>query len=188
MHSYKAHTDEQLLSLLQDSDEGAFTELYHRYWDKLLARGITQLKSVEDAEELLHDIFVRLWKRRDTIRIRHSFHTYIAAILKYEVLKKLADRKKVKLQDLSESQDSSLVDYSTQQRLDFLELQERLEASVKQLPEKCRLVFRLSREEGLSGKEIARELQITPKTVENHINRALRALRSSLNLFLTLFL
>jgi len=188
MHSYRAHTDEQLLSLLQAGDEGAFTELYARYWDKLLARGMTQLKSLEDTEELLHDIFVRLWKRRETIQIRYSFHTYIAAMLKYEVLKKLADRKKMKLQGLSESPESSLADYSTQQRLDFLELQERLEASIKQLPEKCRLVFRLSREEGFSGKEIARKLQITPKTVENHLNRALRALRSSLNLFLTLFL
>jgi len=188
MPLFSSHTDEELLRLMQNGEEAAFTELYNRYWQKLLARAMMQLKSTEDAEELLHDVFARLWKRRSSIQLQYSFHTYIAAILKYEILHILTDRKKKRLKGETTSWDMSLPDYtdllipdySTEQRLDFLDLQRRLEASVSQLPEKCQLIFRLSREKGLSEKEIAEDLQVSPKTVQNHIHRALQTLRNSL--------
>lgn len=180
MSNYQLHTDQQLLSLLRSSDEYAFTELYNRYWDKLLIRGLTQYNSLEDMEELLHDIFVKIWNRRETLDIKYSFHTYIAAMLKYEILRLLADkRKKPVIEPTGKLTDGS-ADFSTHNRLDFIDLQHQLETSVRKLPEKCQLVFRMSREQGLSQKEIAHELKITPKTVENHINRALRVLRSTI--------
>jgi RNA polymerase sigma factor (sigma-70 family) len=121
-----------------------------------------------------------------TIKLQYGFHTYIAAILKYEILRVLADRKKKRLQGQAGSRDLSLPDsfetlpdHSTEQRLDFLDLQRQLEASVSQLPEKCQLVFRLSREKGLSEKEIAENLQVSPKTVQNHIHRALQILKNT---------
>ena len=178
MAPYSYHSDEQLLQLMQAGEESAFTELYNRYWDKLLPRAVMQLGSREDAEELLHDVYVRLWKRRGTIELRHSFHTYIAAVLKYEILHRLADRKNKRLRERAAGEQQLLLaDRSTEEQLDFLDLQEQLEASVRQLPDKCQLVFRLSREKGLGEKEIADQLQISPKTVQNHIHRALQALR-----------
>lgn len=187
MALFSSYTDEELFQLMQGGEEAAFTELYNRYWQKLLARAVMQLKSVEDAEELLHDVFTRLWRRRGTIQLQFGFHTYIAAILKYEILHMLADRKKKRLRgqasfmDLSspDSFERSATDHSTEQRLDFLDLQRQLEASVRQLPEKCQLVFRLSREKGLSEKEIAENLQVSTKTVQNHIYRALQILKNT---------
>lgn len=180
MTGYQSHSDEALLSLLKNSDEKAFTELYNRYWDKLLIRGLMRHNSLEDMEELLHDIFVKLWKRRESLEIKHSFHTYIAAMLKYELLQLIADRKRTHLMDPTGLNTDIPTDNSTNQHLDFIDLQQQLEQSVSHLPDKCQLVFRMSREQGLSQKQIAQQLDITPKTVENHINRALRVLRTTL--------
>jgi RNA polymerase sigma-70 factor (family 1) len=181
MALFSNHSDEQLLQLMQGGEEAAFTELYNRYWEKLLARAYMQLRSKEEAEELLHDVFVRLWRRRETVQLRHGFHTYIAAALKYEILQKLADRRKERLRTRAADQPTPLIDHSTQHRLDFLDLRDQLEASVRQLPHQCQLVFRLSREKGLADKEIAEKLQLSPKTVQNHLHRALKALRNFLD-------
>jgi len=180
MALFSNHSDEQLLQFMQAGEEAAFTELYNRYWEKLLARAYMQLRSKEEAEELLHDVFVRLWRRRETIQLRHGFHTYIAAALKYEILQKLAERRKQRTKNREAEQQTVLTDHSTQHRLDFLDLRDQLEASVRQLPDQCQLVFRLSREKGLPDKEIAEQLQLSPKTVQNHLHRALKALRSFL--------
>ncbi len=131
MALYSGHTDEQLLQLLQNSSEAAFTELYDRYWEKMLVRANMQLESPEDAEEILQDIFIRLWKRRETIVLRHSFHTYIASILKYECYRLLAEKKARKLLtgygDLPEKPD-----HSTEQWLDYEDVRAELEKTVQQ--------------------------------------------------------
>ncbi|AYD47329.1 RNA polymerase sigma factor [Arachidicoccus soli] len=182
------YTDEALVERMQADDEGAFTELYNRYWKRLISRAMTQLKYAQDAEDVLHDVFVSIWNRRKRIVLKYSFGTYIAAILKYEIINKLAERKKKNTDTIDDCLQPFFLDDSTRQQLEYHELQERLEASVQQLPEKCRLVFRLSREQGLKTKEIAEVLNISPKTVQNHINHALGTLRSALNNFISLLL
>jgi RNA polymerase sigma-70 factor (ECF subfamily) len=177
---YSGHTDEQLVRLLQSSDEVAFTELYDRYWEKMLIRANMQLQSPEDAEEIVQDIFIRLWRRRGSIDIRHTFHTYIASILKYECYRLLAEKKARKLVtqygDLPEK-----MDHSTEQWLDYESLRAELERTVQQLPEKCRIVFRLSREQGLTEKQIAENLQLSPKTIQTQMYRALKKLKTRLH-------
>jgi RNA polymerase sigma-70 factor (ECF subfamily) len=176
--------------LLKSSDEAAFTELYNRYWEKLLAKAVLRLQSSQDAQELVQDIFIRLWKRKEVIDIKNSFHTYISAVLKYEIIHRITERRKERLkfpEDPNNAEKINVQDSSTLHQLNFQDLQQRLEASVQRLPEKCQLVFRLSREAGLSEREIAETLQISPKTVQGHITRAIKTLKSSLNsLFLLL--
>lgn len=181
MISYSNHTDEDLFRSVQSDNEKAFAELYSRYWDRLFPRAVARLSSSQDAEDVLHDVFVSIWKRRKDIVLRYSFHTYIASILKYEILNRLAERKKKSINDIGEYLQEQLPDDSLFDQLSFNELQEKLEESIQQLPEKCRMVFRLSRDEGLKNKEIAYTLQISSKTVQNHINHALHTLRSALN-------
>jgi RNA polymerase sigma-70 factor (ECF subfamily) len=192
MSLYSTHTDEELLLQLQSGNEAAFTALYDRYWERLLARAVLRLQSTEDAKEVVQDVFIRLWNRRERLTIRNSFHTYIAAALKYEIIRKLNERERVRLESTELTDDGATIlkvaDDTTQNELDFQDLQQRLQASVKRLPEKCRLVFRLSREKGLSEKEIAETLQISPKTVQGHITHAIKDLRSALNSFLLFFL
>ncbi|HET6995153.1 MAG TPA: RNA polymerase sigma-70 factor [Chitinophagaceae bacterium] len=180
-----SYTDEQLMSLLKNSDETAFTELYERYWKKLLVRAKLLLYSSEDAEEAVHDIFVLLWKKRLTITIFHSFHTYIAAMLQYRCFKILAERRRKRITE-SVIELPEIPDNHTQQLLDFEYLQQELEAAVSKLPEKCQLIFRLSREQGLSDKEIAAELDLSVNTVRTQMHRALVGLKANLNSFFLL--
>jgi RNA polymerase sigma-70 factor (ECF subfamily) len=190
MSTYGFHTDEQLIELLKSGDDIAFTVLYDRFWEKLLERAISRLKSTEEAREVVQNAFIRLWNRRERLDIKYSFYTYMAAVLKYEILRKLVERKKMR--QMSEDLAANLASISltvspTEQQLDFKDLQQRLEESIVNLPEKCRLIFKLSREKGMSNKEIAASLNISPKTVEAHISNAIKKLRSSLNLFFVLF-
>lgn len=182
MRSYHSHDDEHLFLLLKDDDEKAFTELYDRYWKKLLVRANMLLHSQEDAEELVHDIFVTLWNKRGKLSILHSFHTYVAAMLQYGCFRVLAKRRRLRSNEVT-GEAEELADLSTQHWLDFEHLREELEAAVSRLPEKCRLIFRLSREQYLSDKEIARELQLSVHTVRTQMYRALQKLRTAVNIF-----
>jgi len=188
MPVYDALTDEQLVSLLIQDDEAAFRALYEKYWQRMLIKAFTQLNSQEDAEEVVQDAFINLWKRRSRLRLKFSFHTYIAAVVRYEVMARIALNKSRAYVALEEEQLQSMADDATRQWLAFDDLCDEIERTVKALPEKCQLVFRLSREKGLSDKQIAEHLDISQKTVEAHRTKALKSLRASLNqlLFSTL--
>lgn len=182
MRSYHSYDDEYLFILLKDEDEKAFTELYDRYWKKLLVRANILLRSQEDAEELVHDIFVTLWNKREKLHILNSFYTYIAAMLQYGCYRVLAKRRQFRKREMT-GDVLEQADLSTQQWLDFEDLREELEIAVSRLPERCRLIFRLSREEDLSDKEIAQELQLSVHTVRTQMHRALQKLKTAINIF-----
>lgn len=169
-------SDAELVLLLGQNSQDAFRLLYDRYWKKMLVRAFTQLQSHADAEEVVQDAFINLWNRRNKLQIRHSFHTYIAAVVRYEVMAKIAGKKKA-LVSIEDVQTVPVVDDSTQEWLNFSDLRKEIDAAVEALPEKCRLVFRMSRNEGLSEKQISEELDIAQKTVEAHMSSALKKLR-----------
>ncbi|HEY4061039.1 MAG TPA: RNA polymerase sigma-70 factor [Puia sp.] len=188
MSAQVAYTDEELIQRISRDDEQAFRLLYERYWDKMLAHAYWKLGSGGEAEEIVQDAFVGLWRRRASLQLKHSFYTYISAVVKYEILRRLASRKaktefEKKAVHLYREEDNS-----TLQWLNYEDLREQIELTIQSLPEKCRLVFRLSRQEGLTERQIAETLQISPKTVEAHKARALRTLRTTLAQFLGSFL
>lgn len=174
-------SDEELFLLIRSGEEAAFSEIYNRYWKKLLTVAINKTDgNVEEAEEIVQDIFVSLWKRRDQLELSSNLGNYLAASVKYRVIKNLA-RKDLRRRYESENPHIfSTSDNSTQDWLDFEELQSRLEALVAALPERCQLIYRMSRENGYSQKEIAGELSISEKTVEAHLGKALKSLRNGL--------
>lgn len=181
MLAYSTLTDEQLVALLIRDDEVAFRVLYEKYWQRMLIKAYIQLNSQEDAEEVVQDAFINLWKRRSRLQLKFSFHTYIAAVVRYEVMAKIALNKNRAYIALEDERLESLADDSTRQWLAFDDLYEEIEKAVQALPEKCQLVFRLSREKNLSEKQIAENLDISPKTVEAHMTKALKSLRTALD-------
>jgi len=187
MHSYANRKDADLLVLLAKSDEGAFTEIYNRYWQKLFVLAANRINNLEEAEEIVQDIFTSLWRKRGTLNITSELSSYLAVSVKYRVIRAM-DRyyKMQNYIDAALAQDQ--LDDSTQQLLSFHELQEELEKYVQQLPDRCKLVFQLSREEGYSQKQIAQELEISEKTVEAHLGKAFKILRSKLTGFMTTLL
>ena len=173
-------SDIELLDLLRSGNRDAFCEIYNRYWKKIFTVAANKTGQCEEAEEIVQDIFISLWQRRHSIEITTSLNAYLAVSVKYRVIKVLAKRYQYnKYADHSLNFISSSTN-STEELVEFEELKSRLEALVSNLPEKCRLVYRLSREQGLSQKQIAEEYGISEKTVEAHIGKALKALRTGL--------
>jgi RNA polymerase sigma-70 factor (ECF subfamily) len=187
MDSFAHQTEEkELLTRLHNSDRAAFTEIYNLYWKKLFFIAAQKLDNLPEAEELVQDIFLDLWKRRQEIDISTGLTAYLSACVKYKVINVLAKRNQVLRYRQHAFSRSNLLDLSTQQTLALDELHQQLLKETAKLPEKCRMVFQLSREQGYSQRQIAEKLQISEKTVEAHISRALHSLRISLSQFMTM--
>ena len=183
------HTDEELINLLKQDDQHAFEVLYNRYWKRMLIKAYALLGSEIDAEEVVQSTFINIWQRRERLQLKFSFHTYLASAVKYEVMALLAKKNRYKLVDIEEAFGTETEDNSTLEYLEFADLSLHIETTIQALPEKCRLVYRMSREQSLSEKQIAEILVISPKTVQAHMTKALKTLRISLRgLYLSLFL
>lgn len=185
MKKYQKYQDNELLPLIATGDEHAFAEVYYRYWKLLFAIAFTRLKHTQLAEDVVHDVFASLWKNRNNSEIV-SLENYLASATKYmvfAVVKKHAHEFKYR-----ETQTRSTTGFNTEDALHHKLLIDFVKREVAFLPEKCRLIFTYSRDRGMTTKEIAEELKITTKTVENQINKALHHLRFSMRKMLQVFL
>ena len=172
------------IARLRQGDRKAFTLIYEQYWEKLFVVAYRRLHDREAAEEMVQNVFTALWARRERLAIEKSLGAYLGSSLKYEVLNHLraqAVRERYAQEQLVTAPAGS---DDTGQLLSFEELRQRMDEEISKLPEKCRLVFTLSRLEGFSNKEIAEQLEISPKTVEAHMGKALKTLRNGLDEYL----
>ena len=188
MRNHAEFSDEELLKMLQESaSTAAFEEIYTRYWDKLHSAAYKRLRSAEAAEEIVQEVFTKIWIRRQEICINLSLPVYLFTAVKYKVLNHL-HHESVK-SHYSENVKLTIHDFdnSTEETVMLSDLNRQLKLQVELLPVKCREVFELSRNEHKSNREIAWCMGISEKTVENHISKALRRLRISLNSFLMFF-
>lgn len=181
MTAYSGFTDEELTALLKEGNHAAFTEIYRRYWKKLFFIAGKKLNCLTDAEEVVQNIFLSLWNRRETIIITTTLVAYLTVSVKYCILKILD--KQYHQEKYAQSIAKNVLDDSTQQWLEFLDLKEILDKYITELPEKCQLVFKMSRNQNMSQKQIAEELKISEKTVEAHLGKAIKTLRTKFNLF-----
>lgn len=184
MSRYSKLPDDELISLLKKDDEKAFGALYERYWEKIFIVACNRLNIPEQAEEIVQDIFVKLWDHRQTLKLRHKLSTYLAVAVKYRVINFLDHLYRTRNGEAQLPDYSLMFSNSPEELLFEKELRDQLEATIIQLPEKCQLVFRMSREQGLSNKEIALELNLSERTVENHINRALKDVKGNFSVII----
>lgn len=170
---------------MKDDDAAAFRVLYDRYWKQLLVKANHLLCSNQDAEDAVHDVFTDIWKRKEELSLENTFRTYISAAINYTCLRKVAERKVVVFN--TENSRSESPDLYTQQYLSLRELQSRFNLALSELPEKCRLIFRMSREEGMTDKQIARQLDLSLPTIRTQMHRAITKLKFSLSQIRVLF-
>jgi RNA polymerase sigma-70 factor (ECF subfamily) len=150
------------------------------YWEKVFAVCYHSTSDVELSKEMTQYIFLSIWERRETLQIEKSYEHYLVRAAKYKVaehFRNQASRKK--------NLDLAMRDYCqaancTEQDVCFSMLVDELGLLVDQLPCQCRNVFRMSREEGFSNREIADKLQISTRAVEYHISKALSFLQQNL--------
>ena len=187
MESLSNIEEKELIIRLKNGDKDAFTRIYEQYWKHLFGVAAHKIKDLSEAEEVVQDIFTDLWNRRETLELTSSLSAYLFVCVKYQVIKILAKRNhQLRYRNYFKGQDIQS-DLSTEHWLRFEELRHQLANETEKLPQKCRLVFQLSREHGYSQAQIARELGISEKTVESHLTKALKNLRSSLGQFFSFF-
>ncbi|HEY0770927.1 MAG TPA: RNA polymerase sigma-70 factor, partial [Sphingobacteriaceae bacterium] len=188
MTDFKEVSDNDLLELLKKDDVYAFKEIYKRYWKKVYGAAYKRLKSKELSEEIVQELFVTLWSKRQALQLRTSLSGYFHSSVSHYIIDRY--RKELVRQKYRDAFKASYVfsGNSTEETYNLKELSHTIEKEVLQLPDKCRSVYELSRKENKSNKEIALHLGISEKTVENHLTKALNRLRVSLNNYLFLFI
>ena len=170
--------DEELLIRMRNNNEEALAILYRRYWEILFRKAYALLKDEPACEDIIQEIFVRIWNNRHSLVITASLSAYLSASVRYEVIRKIKAGKVHA--DAFAALANQYQQVSSQEQIEQKELIDHINSIVNQLSAKCKQVYKLSREEQMSHKEIAALLQISPKTVENHLTKALRELRYSL--------
>jgi RNA polymerase sigma-70 factor (family 1) len=178
--------DIQLIDRLKLDDETALTAIYKRYWTLLYTSAYHVLKDGHACEDIIQELFIKLWNNRYQLQVTFSLRAYLYASVRYEVYRQI--RKAPMRADIFDEALSYIRCPDAYDSMEYKELNTRVSSIVNTLPEKCREVYKLSREECLSHKEIASQLNISTKTVENHLTKALRYLRTSMGGILPLLL
>ncbi len=171
------HNDKELLYLSSKGDQAAFTTLFHQHKNKLFSFILRITKSSPLTEDLIQDIFYTLWKNRATLTGINDFDRYLFRMAQNRCINSFRQtlRDHTLLTTLS---DKTVAENSPEQKLSEKEIRERLQQVLSGLPVQQKLVYTLSREYGLKYHEIARELNISPSTVKNHMAQALKTLRN----------
>ena len=180
---------DQLAMRIKLGDEQAFELLFRKFYVRLCSFANKFLNDPEDAQEIVQEVFTKIWERRDEIDPEDSLKSYIFKIAQNLSINKLRRRKV----ESAYSEIHKLVyieqhEFSAHESLLARELEENIAHSIGKLPTECRKIFELSRVEGLKYKEIAETLNISIKTVEAQMSKALRSLRIELSDYLTLLL
>lgn len=180
---YQPLPDEELFRLFQLGDNRAFEEIFRRYNNLLVSLAERILGSRPMAEDIVQEIFLSLCNRRGGIEIQVSLRAYLMKSMKFKILNEFRSsgvRRAYKKQ-VDASQQSFSVN-NLPQECEMKELTSSIEDTIKTLPDKCRTAFLLSRSEDLSYKAISGFMGISISTVEKHISKALRLLKSNLPL------
>lgn len=176
--------DSQLVSLLKEGQVSAFEEIYRRYWYKLYCMAFHRTGHREEAEELVQDVYMSLWHRRSVVVIRH-LELYLTLAIKnqvYDYIKSQVNYRKYQeyliLQEIYQSQ-------ATEEVVNYGDLNEAIQKALARLPEKSAAIFRLSRFDQQSVKEIADNMHMSEKAVEYHITKSLKFLKDHLQAYLS---
>lgn len=187
----KPINNDKLVEQLKKGDATAFDTLFNEYSQKLFGFAYKYLKSESDAEELVQEVFVRVWEKRKSLKSDYSFKSYLFTIALNQI-RKFFNKRAIALRYVTEVKSSEPnTDNAAIDPMEYSSILNRIDELIEKLPERKKLIFIKSKKEGKSSKEIAEELQITAGTVDNQVSDALRIIRDALkneNLAILLFI
>lgn len=180
---YGLLADDVLLKFLKISDELAYKEIYLRYWRRLFYSAVSKTNSKEVAEDIVQSVFTDLWDRREHHNI-NNIAAYLETAVKYQIINyiKAAISKRAQYTGFSELQKTE--ENSADLPLLVHELNAAIDKAISQLPQKTQTIFRLSRFEKHSNKDISQIMDLSEKAVEYHITQSLKSLRFFLRDFI----
>lgn len=178
MSVYATYKDEELVNLLKENNKEAFTELYNRYHKAVYGYLFAQLKTQHHTQDILHEVFIKIWEIRMQLQLKSTFSAYLFRICHNKAVdflrKMAADRlfRKELLIQYKQSSDYPSITLEELERMDSL-----VEEALEQLTPQRRIVFDLCRKQHKSYQQVAEELGISPNTVKEHMTKALATLR-----------
>jgi len=175
--NYSQKTDRELIALLTKNEELAFREIYYRYKDRLWHYCFSFIKSEEESDDMVQEVFIRLWELRKFIDPELSFSSFLYTMARNRVLNFFRDIN-VEVQVMKVlAQRQDLISGSVESELIFSDYQKILTDAIDKLPPRRKRIFNMSRVENLSHKEIASRLGISVYTVQEHISESLRFIK-----------
>jgi len=174
------YTDVELVARLQNNEEGALTIIYKEYWEVMFLAAYNLVKDRSVCEDIVQEVFISLWQRREKLQIKVSLKSYLYTSTVYKVYDHFNKNKKMAKDELFDNFENKIETSNPETKLMHQELIHYLDSIIETLPDKCKEVYKLSRENMLSNKEIAEQLNISQRTVEGHISKALKILKESL--------
>lgn len=179
-------SDSEIITAIQQGDERTFEKIFHEYYEKLCYYAYSFLKDMDEAEEMVQGIFHYYWEKRESLEITTSLKSYLYKMV-YNRCLNVKKHEKVK----AEYQNHKVVEFRQNPSYAYdmaekQELEKQIDKAIATLPEQCRIIFKMSRFDELKYNEIATQLGISPKTVENQMGKALKILRQQLVDYLTI--
>lgn len=180
MNSNNLEKDILLIERLRYGDENAFSEIYQLYAASLIGFASSKLYSLEEARDLIHDVFVYLWAEQKKIQIHSSLQSYLFAITRHRIIDHI--RRNVTREEYASMLHGLTLDLENnlEKNIEAKDLVKVIEKVVGNLPPRTKEIYRLSRNEYKSISEIAEMLHLSDQTVKNQLTRALKFLRTSL--------
>jgi RNA polymerase sigma-70 factor (ECF subfamily) len=165
------------------NDAQAYKQLFFAFYNRLVKFAASFVDSRESAEEVVSDVFIKIWDKRNTLNNIDNLRVYLYVSTKNAALNQVAKQRKldiVRLEDISIDLPSTTL--NPEQLMITAEMVRRIDAAINSLPPRCKLVFKLVKEDGLPYKEVARILDISVKTIDNQLAIALKKIALSINL------
>lgn len=153
-----------------------FESIFNEYWEELYRSAYLRLKDQAVTEDIVQEVFVDLWQRRESIEIQSSLKGYLLTAVKYKVLKYFNQQAKFRAERLDQ------IDIVAQDddEMAFEEVYKNIEVAIDKLSPKCRVIFRMSKIEGLSTEEIAIQLNLSKQTVHNQLSKSMGLVRTEM--------
>jgi len=180
MKDFTLYSDEELIKEIKADNMFAFDVLYKKYCKRVFKFGFSILKSTEEAENLMQDVFLNLWENRHKVEKDSSIKSYVFTITYNSAISII--RKKSRESQFFEYLKSiqETTERPVNEEIEYNELAKKLDEIINALPQRQKEVYMLHRVEGLKFSEIAERLNISVNTIENHMSRALKTIRKKL--------
>jgi RNA polymerase sigma-70 factor (ECF subfamily) len=172
--------DREIVRRIRNGDIKQFEMLFRSSYASLVKYAGTLVRDLDTSEEIVQDLFFRLWQDREKLRIESSLNGYLYRSVHNRCLHHIEHRKVVERYVTEVSQSGQLTDQNPSDLLQYKELQAKISGVLERLPERCGQIFCMNRFEGLRYSEIAEKLSVSVKTVEANMSRALREFREAL--------
>lgn len=172
------------MEALKAGDETAFEMIFRSWYQELCNYAYTFVRNREEAEEVVQGSFVSFWEKRQTLDIATSMRAYLFSMVRNASLNRLKHEKVRQRHAVIHTRSTDLAAESVAHQVQASELQDRISNALEALPEQCRLIFKMNRFEDMKYVEIAKALNISVKTVENQIGKALKIMREKLSDYL----